>query len=239
MKKLLSLSMAVALSLSIIVPTNLQAAGTVKLSTKSTIVTVGKTKKVKLLNNKKTVKWSVSNHNIAMLSTSEKQVKIKALKKGTSYLNAKVGSKTYKCKVTVKESNPSQQSNNTSTASEKKNIEVNKLLCEDENIAIILKEIKNGKIYFTYKNKTLEDVRIDLTYIELNGVGYYNDYAGKVVASGKTRDVELEILDENANEIRYSFDSGKICGTFDYLNTSNYVDDYYVDGKIKFDDIEI
>lgn len=101
-KKLLTLA-AIILSLLVLFPTSVNAAGKTKLNATKKTVNVGDSCTVKLLNNKKKVKWSVSNKNIRIVSKSNKQAKIKGVKKGTSYLKAKVGSKTYKCKVTVKE----------------------------------------------------------------------------------------------------------------------------------------
>lgn len=101
-KKLLTLA-AITLSLLVLFPTSVNAAGKTKLSATKKTVNVGDSCTVKLLNNKKKVKWSVSNKNIKIVSKSNKQAKIKGIKKGTSYLKTKVGSKTYKCKVTVKE----------------------------------------------------------------------------------------------------------------------------------------
>jgi hypothetical protein len=74
-----------------------------KLSTTKTTVYKGDTKTIKLKNNTKKVKWSVSNKNIVkIVKKSNKQVKIKAMNAGTTYVKAKVGKKTYKCKVVVK-----------------------------------------------------------------------------------------------------------------------------------------
>lgn len=94
---------AIILSVLVLFPTTASAAGKTKLNTTKKTINVGDSCTVKLLNNKKKVKWSVSNKNIKIVSKNNKQAKIKGVKKGTSYLKAKVGSKTYKCKVTVKE----------------------------------------------------------------------------------------------------------------------------------------
>lgn len=101
-KKLLTLS-AIMLSLLVLFPTSVNAEGKTKLNATKKTINVGDSCTVKMLNNKKKVKWSVSNKNIKIVSKSNKQAKIKGVKKGTSYLKEKVGSKTYKCKVTVKE----------------------------------------------------------------------------------------------------------------------------------------
>ncbi len=84
------------------IPFNAEAKGKTKLNVTKKTVYVGKTYTVKLLNNKKKVKWSVSNKKIKIVKKTKKYAKIKAVKKGTVYLKARVGKKTYKCRVTVK-----------------------------------------------------------------------------------------------------------------------------------------
>lgn len=74
------------------------AAGKVKISkTKATIV-VGSTLQLKVQNNKKKIKWATSNKKVATVS---KKGKVKAKKKGKATITAKIGKKSYKCKVTV------------------------------------------------------------------------------------------------------------------------------------------
>lgn len=102
-KKLLTITAVIMMSLMMLFPSTTQAAGKTKLNSTNKIINVGDFYTVKLLNNTKKVKWSVSNKNIKIISKNNKQAKIKGIKKGTSYLKAKVGSKTYKCKVAVKE----------------------------------------------------------------------------------------------------------------------------------------
>jgi hypothetical protein len=48
------------------------------------------------------VKWSVSNSKIKIVKQTNQYVKIKAVKNGSATLKAKVGKKTYACKITVK-----------------------------------------------------------------------------------------------------------------------------------------
>ena len=58
------------------------------------------TLKVLYPNDTKTIKWSSSNKKIAKVSTKGK---VTALKGGSATIKAKIGSRTYKCKVTVKD----------------------------------------------------------------------------------------------------------------------------------------
>lgn len=75
---------------------------TVKLSAKKATIYYKGTKTLKLLNNKKKVKWYTSNKKVATVSSKGK-VTAKGL--GTAKITAKVGSKKYTCKVTVKDRN--------------------------------------------------------------------------------------------------------------------------------------
>lgn len=87
----------------LLLPVESNAAGKVKLSSTKKTVMVGKTVTIRLKNNKKKVKWSVSNKKIKIVKKTKQYAKVKALKKGKCVLKAKVGKKTYKCQITVKE----------------------------------------------------------------------------------------------------------------------------------------
>lgn len=101
-KKILLTTILTVMMLCFVFPQNVYAAKKPKLSPTKKTVYVGKTVTIKLKNNKKKVKWSVSNKKIKITKKSKTYVKIKGLKKGTSYVKAKIGKKTYKCKITVK-----------------------------------------------------------------------------------------------------------------------------------------
>lgn len=60
---------------------------------------------VYLKNNKGTVKWSSSNTKVTLSKKAKTSVKVYAKTAGTSYVTAKVGKKTYTCKVIVKSKN--------------------------------------------------------------------------------------------------------------------------------------
>jgi len=66
--------------------------------TKATLY-VGKTMKLAVNGAKKKAKWSTSNKKIAIV---DKKGKVTAKKAGTVTIKAKIGKKTYKCKLTVK-----------------------------------------------------------------------------------------------------------------------------------------
>ena len=71
----------------------------VKLNKKKLVLTVGKKAKLKVKGTKKKVKWSSSKKKIA---TVTKKGVVKAKKKGTAKIVAKIGKKKYICKVVVK-----------------------------------------------------------------------------------------------------------------------------------------
>lgn len=71
----------------------------VKLNKKKLVLTVGKKAKLKVKGPKKKVKWSSSKKKIA---TVTKKGVVKAKKKGTAKIVAKIGKKKYTCKVVVK-----------------------------------------------------------------------------------------------------------------------------------------
>jgi len=71
----------------------------VKLNKTKALIKAGKTCKLKLKNAEKGVKWKSSNTKVA---TVNKSGKVTAKKKGEAVIQAVCGSKTYRCKVTVK-----------------------------------------------------------------------------------------------------------------------------------------
>lgn len=70
---------------------------------KSAKVTVGKTVRVKLKNNKKSVKWKVSKGTkyVKITKKSKTGCTVKGLKKGLATVQAVIGKKKYSCKITV------------------------------------------------------------------------------------------------------------------------------------------
>lgn len=74
-------------------------AATPKLNKTSVTIKVGKTVKLKVKGTKKKVKWSSSKKKVCTVTAKGL---VKAKKKGTATIKAKVGKKTLKCKVTVK-----------------------------------------------------------------------------------------------------------------------------------------
>ena len=88
-----------------IVSTNLnitstvQAASSIKINKKKKTLRVGDKYTLKIKGTSKKVKWTSSNKKVATVNSKGK---VKAKKKGTATITAKVGGKKYKCKITVK-----------------------------------------------------------------------------------------------------------------------------------------
>ena len=97
-KRLLALISAVILMTTLLIPAFQASAASVKLNKTKIVLVVGQTYNLKVSGTKKTPKWSSSNKKI--VSVTKKGV-VKGLKKGTATITAKIGKKTYKCKVTV------------------------------------------------------------------------------------------------------------------------------------------
>lgn len=98
LNKLLVVVLVLVLSVVMMPATNVSAAK-VKLNTKKVSIYVGGTYKLYVNNTKKKVKWSTSNKKVATVSAKGN---IKGKKAGKATITAKVGSKKYKCQVTVK-----------------------------------------------------------------------------------------------------------------------------------------
>ena len=75
------------------------AAEKVRISKSSLNMEVGKSTTLKVIGTKKKAKWSSSNKSVATVSLNGK---VKAKKVGKATITAKIGKKSYKCKVTVK-----------------------------------------------------------------------------------------------------------------------------------------
>lgn len=111
-----------------------------------------------------------------------------------------------------------------------------RLLCKDKNIEVYFKQVKKGKIYVTYKNKSKKDIDVDITFMKINGKSYYNDWDNeKTVVSKEIRDVKVVIYDEDANEINYKFKKGKISGQFEYSSDDGKIEDK----KLNFKNINV
>ena len=84
----------------------------IKINKTKLTLKVGQTYKLKVKGTKKKVKWTSSKKSIATVS---KKGKVKAKKKGTVTIKAKVGKKTFKCKLKVTKKKTSSNSSNSSS----------------------------------------------------------------------------------------------------------------------------
>ncbi len=97
-QKLMAVISAVVLMTTLLIPAFQASAASVKLNKTKIVLAVGQTYALKLRGTNKTVKWSTSKRKVA---TVTKKGVVKGVRKGTATITAKVGKKTYKCKVTV------------------------------------------------------------------------------------------------------------------------------------------
>lgn len=71
------------------------------LSTKYLWIEKGRSDVVTMSNTSATPKWSVANNRIATITKSGRGVRVKGVKKGTTYVYAVLNGKRYTCKVVV------------------------------------------------------------------------------------------------------------------------------------------
>ena len=76
----------------------LQTEAAVKINTKKATIVKGMYKTLKITGTSKKVKWTSSKKSVATVSSKGK---VTAKKPGTCTIKAKVGKKTYTCKITV------------------------------------------------------------------------------------------------------------------------------------------
>lgn len=170
-----------------ILPANISmAANKVKLSAKNLTITAGKTKTLKLKNNRKSVKWTViSGKKYVQLKNKKKtSVKIVAKKKGTAKVQAKVGKKKYVCKVTVKKSQKSTNSSSSGTTTT--TVPTTKPTTQEalgeqlkSKLNIDIKLLQSGNVLFTVTNKSnkfIKDVSYNLGFYNENGT-YVDDFS--------------------------------------------------------------
>ncbi len=199
-RKTLSVIIAFALVLSLfhVMP----ASAKVKISATKKTLYVGKSTTLKVTGTKKKVKWSSSSKKVA---TVTQKGKVTAKKKGMATIKAKVAKSTFKCNVTIKDVNNTEPTSTQIPVKEDEIVNINKLLCEDENISVVFKEIKNGKIILAVSNKSNDDFIYGSRYITVNGVTYYDDYIVYDIYSGTKREIELSLYEDYDKEVNYSF----------------------------------
>lgn len=222
-KKLLSI-MIIALLVVTSVP--VQADAAVKISATKKTLTVGKSATIKIMGAKKPVKWSVSNGHIRITGRSNSYAVIKAVSKGTSTLKAKCGKKTYKCKVSVKASNTSTNSQKVNFKPEeaKKSMEIEEI---EANNTLFVK-VKSGYEYAT-------DISAKCTFYDSSGnpVDYDSDSV-PFLEKGHACFLEFSLpsVSYSKYNIEYEYSEGMEylyhLSVIDGLSLStNYVEDEY------------
>lgn len=161
-------------------------AATVKISKKKATLIKGQTLKLKITGTKTKVKWSSSKKSVATVSS--KGV-VKAKKKGTATITAKVGKKKYKCVITVK---------NKKKFSEKealKNISIDRTIQED----VIYYKVKNNYYYRI-------GLHLDLEFYNENGdiIDLDMDQAQCIDTGGEYIFCIWMPEDDNNNPLKYS-----------------------------------
>ena len=96
--KIISMILVMACIFTMLLPSNVEAA-TIKICKKSKTMYVGDSYTLYVVGTSKKAKWSSSNKKVATVSSKGK---IKAKKVGKCTIKAKIGKKTYSCKLTVK-----------------------------------------------------------------------------------------------------------------------------------------
>lgn len=147
--------------------------------TKTLNVFVGKKTTVKLKNNKKKVKWKVVKGKkiVKVIKTTKTSCKIKALKKGTATVQAKIANKKYTCTINVK--NKEKMSDEKQTTENQDNKEENDK--DNVNQADFFGDgwyISKGTLYLS---------KIYYSVWNITGNNYYiyerpwNDYIDKII----------------------------------------------------------
>lgn len=175
---------------------------TLNLTSDSYTLQKGNTLQLKINGVKaKKVKWSTSNKKIATVS---KNGVVKGVNSGNATISGKYRGITFNTKITVK---------NTTKR-------INKLLCEDNNISVTLKEIKNGKIYITVKNKTTENFELFGDYFRF-GDDSYETGIWESIYSNSERDIMCDLYNQDDEKIDYHFDGGNLYGAFKYYDSKD------------------
>ena len=203
-KKILFTLCLCVLALSVFISNQSDAGSTtLNLTSDSYTLSQGKTLQLKINGVKaKKVKWKSSNKKVATVS---KNGTVKAVKSGNATISGKYKGITFKTKITVKE--------NATT--------YNKILCEDDKLRVMLKEIKNGKIYIMLENKHNKEIEVFGDIFEINGESYSDDI-WEYVQPGFKCNCKLTLYDEDDKTIDYTFNQGHFKGSFTYYYTSDY-----------------
>jgi hypothetical protein len=103
MRKRVSLSLFLIISFVLCYFTPITAKAYVSIYQTKVTINKGKTYQIDLFGASGSVKWSASNKHVKITKKTNSYAKVKAVSVGKTVIKAKVGKKTYKCTVTVKD----------------------------------------------------------------------------------------------------------------------------------------
>ncbi len=174
LKRTLTLLLAFVMVLTLS-PIQANAAKKVKLNKNKLSLYVGKTYTLKLKNNKSKVKWTSSKKTVATVSSKGK---VKAKKKGSCKITAKVGKKKYVCNVNVKKKTTTTRPSTTSTPTENPPTAITDNTFSGKIFAgyawVLLEEYMTKKGYSNYTVTTISSATcIDSKYkdcIQIEGI---------------------------------------------------------------------
>lgn len=97
--------------------------------------------------------------------------------------------------------------------------DINVMLSEDENVAVYLKEIKDGNLVFDLYDKSSDDYYFSVDYINYNGQVVYTDGYCIKLYGGQCREYIWNSFDDE--KIEYKHLSEKMEGQFNYYKISD------------------
>ncbi len=198
-------------------------AASIKLSTKSKTIGYKQSFNLSIKNTgSKTVKWSTSNMKVAKIKkVSKTKYKVTAVKPGTATIKAKVGGKTYKCKVTVKKichTTKTLAKGATHTLGLKNVKGTVKWSTSNKKVASI-KKVSNKKCKVTAKKAGTATIKAKVngkTYKCKITVCKHNWVATKHAATGHYENVKVK----DAYDEKVSSGSAYVCNGCGYTTTS-------------------
>ncbi len=210
-------------------------ASAIKLNKKSATLEIGSCVQLKIVGSKKKAKWSTTNKDIATVTSKGK---VKAQSVGKCFIKAKVGKTTYKCKITVIETEDLMHVSSNMLEMELGHSDAITVTLENDGLvcANLISEPASNALHYFWGNTNGSE---SILYLYPTALGQY-----KIIITNNVNK-EAEFITLNVNKKAY-------CGSFDVstltLNVKTwdntptalyvYVDENYADGiKIYSDGI--
>lgn len=187
MKKLISLVLIIALCLTAIPVYNADAA--IRLSKTNLTLDEGASYMLYLYGATKTIKWASSNQSIAKVSTKGK---VTAVKSGSATITAKVSSKKYTCKITVKNILTDEEAAQNITYEEHKT---------DHGLVVIFNNDNKVNLYMK-ANVTYYDASGGMLSTEDNSVGTFQAGKKAVLTFSLPHDSNYNTVDYNRTDVK-------------------------------------